>query len=69
MNENYDYKIQERILAVLSEEPFSHITEIAKEAKTMRITAKKHLERLKREGIVEERRKGRCRLFMLKGEI
>jgi len=66
MTESYDPEIRERILKVLSDEPFSHLTEIARRAGTMRITASKHLERLKREGVVEEYKKGMLRLFVLK---
>jgi hypothetical protein len=41
---------------------------VAKLAQTQRITAKKHLERLTREGIAIELRKGSARLFMLRKE-
>jgi hypothetical protein len=39
---------------------------VARTAGTTRITARKHLERLKRDKTVEELRKGRLRLFVLK---
>jgi len=66
MNERYDVGIRERILKVLSDEPVASIMEVAEKAKTQRITAKKHLERLVREKVAIELRKGSARLFMLK---
>lgn len=66
MKEKYDEGVRARIVDVLSNEPVVSIQEVAIKAKTMRVTAKKHLERLAREGLVIELRKGPARLFMLK---
>jgi predicted ArsR family transcriptional regulator len=67
LNSNtYNKEIQRRILNVLRENSPSHISEVARTAGTTRITARKHLERLKRDKTVEELRKGRLRLFVLK---
>jgi len=66
MIEKYDEEIRKRVIDVLSNEPVASIQEVALKAKTMRITAKKHLERLVREGLAIELRKGPARLFMLK---
>lgn len=41
------------------------VTETSKLARVQRITARKHLERLTREGRAKEVRKGRCRIFVL----
>lgn len=59
------YIIQERILKVLSKVECANITEIARKSKIIALTAKKHLERLKRDGVVEEKNKGSNRFFML----
>ena len=66
MEERYDANIRARVVDVLKKEPVASIQEVAREANTMRITAKKHLERLVREGEAIELRKGPARLFMLK---
>jgi predicted ArsR family transcriptional regulator len=68
MGKPYEKAIRDRILDVLSDEPIVSIKEVAEKAKTQRITAKKHLERLTREGIALELRKGSARLFMLRTE-
>jgi len=65
MSERYNEEIRARVLAVLSNEPVASILEVATKAKTMRVTAKKHLERLVREGLAIEMQKGPARLFML----
>ena len=62
----YSQEIRARILKALSNNQILHITEIAKRGNTTRITARKHLERLKREGVVDEIRRGSLRLFVLK---
>ena len=55
-----------RILSVLSDEKITHLSEIARKSGTMRSTARKHLERLKEEGAIDELRRGNLRLFMLR---
>lgn len=58
--------IQERILEALKSNSFGlTLCEASALAETQRITARKHLERLSREGRVKEVRKGRCRIFAL----
>ena len=69
MTEKYDEKIRKRVIDVLTTEPVASIYEVATKAKTMRVTAKKHLERLVREGLAIELRKGPARLFMLKERV
>lgn len=66
MRETYNKKIRARIIKVVSDEPFLHLSEIAIRSKTMRITARKHLERLEREGVVRETKRGVMRLFTLR---
>ena len=58
-----DPRITERILAYLASSQFSSISEIAIGAKTTRITARKHLERLVRKGVLLEREMGQFRIF------
>jgi predicted ArsR family transcriptional regulator len=67
MNKQYDEEIRARVIGVLHAEPVASIQEVAMKAKTMRVTAKKHLERLVKEDLVIELKKGPARLFMLKG--
>ena len=62
---DYELEIERRILDVLSRNSFLHIAEIARKSKTTRITATKHLERLKKEGVVAEYRRGALRIFTL----
>ena len=65
MDEKYRIEIRERILKVLTSEHIVSILETSQKAKTQRVTAKKHLERLTREGVTVEMRKGSARLFIL----
>jgi predicted ArsR family transcriptional regulator len=65
-SKTYNEEIGRRVLEALKENSPSHISEVARTAGTTRITARKHLERLKRDRTVEEIRKGRLRLFVLK---
>lgn len=58
-----DPKITRRILDYLAVRQFSSITEVAAGAKTTRITATKHLERLVQQGDLEERRMAQFRVF------
>jgi len=58
-----DTGITDRILDYLGENQFGSISEIAKGAKTTRITAKKHLERLSRSGFLKEKQLGLARIF------
>ena len=58
-----DPRITERILAHLASSQFSSISEIAVGAKTTRITARKHLERLVRKGVLFEKEMGQFRIF------
>lgn len=66
MTERYNDEIRLRILSVLQRETVVTIKETAEKAKTMRIIARKHLERLVRECKAIELKKGPARLFMLK---
>jgi DNA-binding MarR family transcriptional regulator len=50
-------------LAYFGENQLGSISEIAKSAKTTRITAKKHLERLSRSGFLKEKQLGLARVF------
>jgi len=60
----FDIEIQNRIESVLESSDYGLcLTEVAKEAKTTRITARKHLERLRNSGILQEFNKGRLRIF------
>lgn len=60
-------KIREAVLNILTENPKT-IKDIAKEAKTTRITAKKHLEALKKVGEAREIYRSRTyRLFVKQG--
>lgn len=68
MAEGYNREIRNKIVAALQRMDFVYISEAAREAETQRTTARKHLERLTREGIVEEVKKGRLRIFILKKE-
>ena len=64
--DNYDKNIRKRIEHELSGASWGFtITEIAEKVGTTRITARKHLERLEKEGIVEEARKGIMRIFRM----
>lgn len=66
MGEKYDSEIRDKIVAALEKGDFVYISEAAREAGTQRTTARKHLERLTREGIAKEVKKGRMRIFTLK---
>lgn len=68
MGENFNRKIRDKIVVALEKAEFTYISEAAREAGTQRTTARKHLERLAREGIVKEIKKGRMRVFVLKKE-
>ena len=55
------------ILETLEREAYGlSISEVAVKVGTTRITARKHLERLNRAGVLEEVRKGRMRIFWLR---
>lgn len=56
-------EINENILKYIDQNHLGCITEIATGARTTRITAIKHLERLKNEGVLEEKRFGKFRIF------
>jgi len=60
-----DSEIRARILVTLKGSPVNNITDIAKNAKTTRITARKHLAKLTEEGLVVEHHCGRNRIFSL----
>jgi predicted ArsR family transcriptional regulator len=62
---NIDYQITDRIFGFLKENQFGSITQIAEGAKTTRITARKHLERLAKQGVLTERRMGQFRIFYI----
>ena len=66
MKKQYDEKIRVRVIGVLHAEPVASIAEVATKAQTMRVTAKRHLERLVNDGLAIEMKKGPARLFMLK---
>ena len=65
MKETYNVEIRKRVEEVLTNEVVASINEVAIKAKTMRTTARKHLDRLVREGLAIELKKGQARLFML----
>jgi predicted ArsR family transcriptional regulator len=62
--ERSDLNISERILSYLERNRFGSIVDIAIGAKTSRITARKHLERLARSGLLAERQIGIARVFL-----
>ena len=62
----YNTIIRDRVLESINSSDYGLcITEVARNAKTTRITARKHLERLKREGEINENVHGRVRIFHL----
>jgi predicted transcriptional regulator len=66
MAETYDVEIRKRILVVLQKNPQGLcIAETARLANTTKITAGKHLIRLKEESLVVEYTKDSMRLFVL----
>jgi len=63
----FDKKIQKRIFqAVVRAKYGLTITEAAILANTQRSTARRHLEKLVKEGKLVEVKKGKCRIFVLK---
>jgi len=59
----FDVEITENILKYINRNRLGCITQIATGAGTTRITAAKHLERLKNEGVLEEKPFGKFRIF------
>lgn len=66
VKDRYDKNVRKRIEDVLSEEIVASLKDVIKKAKTTRDTAISHLDRLVREGVAIEMKKGPVRLFMLK---
>ena len=61
-----DINIERRIVRIISESTLGmNISETAKMAETTRITALKHLERLKKRNVLSEVKKGRMRIFCI----
>jgi DNA-binding transcriptional ArsR family regulator len=65
---SYNKEIRKQILKLLKNGQPCYVSKVARAVNTTRITAKKHLERLNKEGIAEQIREGRVCLFRIKNE-
>ena len=61
-----DPEITNRILGAFQSSPVMNIDQVAKRAKTTKITATKHLSRLSQKGAVTEYHCGRNRVFVVR---
>lgn len=63
----YNLEIEQRIIEIFIESDYPlNIEDVAKQVPTQRITAKKHLNRLKKRGLIEEIPKPPMLLFFVK---